>query len=157
LNLIPPDPQDSLKRCPRCKIDKPSSSFRYRSSAGSRRTSYCRPCERSYNRDYYRVRDAQKQNVRVAKNAVLYRQRNRMRILEYLFTHPCVDCGESDPIVLEFDHVLGQKQGNMSTMVHGDTNWSKIATEIAKCEIRCANCHRQRTFRQFNYSSWPKP
>jgi hypothetical protein len=57
-----------------------------------------------------------------------------------------VDCGESDPIVLEFDHVRGVKRGEISrlkTMVSLET----LAEEIAKCDVRCANCHRRKTHR----------
>ena len=35
----------------------------------------------------------------------------------------------------------------------GNYEWSSIEEEIAKCEVRCANCHRQRTALQFG---WPK-
>jgi hypothetical protein len=66
-------------------------------------------------------------------------------VLEYLLTHPCVDCGETDPVVLEFDH-LRDKLGNISAM-YGHA-WRSILAEIAKCDVVCANCHRRRTARR---------
>ncbi len=65
-------------------------------------------------------------------------------MLAYLATHPCIDCGEADAVCLEFDHVRGPKRGNIGTML-GDHSWETIEAEIAKCEVRCANCHRRRT------------
>ena len=35
-------------------------------------------------------------------------------VQEYLSTHPCVDCGETNPIVLEFEHVRGKKKASIS-------------------------------------------
>ena len=77
-------------------------------------------------------------------NAYAKRRRrdNLQRVLDYLKTHPCVDCGEDDPIVLEFDH-LRDKVANISAM-RGHP-WWKMLLEIAKCEVVCANCHRRRT------------
>jgi len=57
--------------------------------------------------------------------------------------HPCVGCGETDPVVLEFDHVRGEKKWNVA-MCYG-RSMESLVEEIAKCEIRCANCHRRRT------------
>lgn len=76
-----------------------------------------------------------------------HRAKNFQLFVEYLATHPCTDCGESDPIVLEFDHLPGfEKKFNVSTAVTGSTrSWSAILAEIAKCEVVCANCHRRRT------------
>ena len=66
-------------------------------------------------------------------------------IFEYLQGHPCVDCGEADPLVLEFDHVRGVKSGNISQMMAYCVSEARLLEEIAKCEVRCANCHRRVT------------
>lgn len=57
----------------------------------------------------------------------------------------CVDCGESEPIVLEFDHVRGEKRRAIADMVSNYYSIETIKEEIRKCEIRCANCHRKKT------------
>lgn len=72
-------------------------------------------------------------------------QRNKEFINKYLETHSCVDCGESDPIVLEFDHVRGNKLGNIADMSRNGYSIEKIEEEIFKCDVRCANCHRRVT------------
>ena len=68
---------------------------------------------------------------------------------EFLIEQACVDCGEADPIVLEFDHVRGTKQDNVSTLIGRAFSWKRILEEVAKCEVRCANCHRRKTAAQF--------
>jgi hypothetical protein len=57
-----------------------------------------------------------------------------------------VDCGETDPVVLEFDHVR-DKLKDIGYMVTVGFSWSAIQLEIEKCEVRCANCHRRKTAR----------
>jgi hypothetical protein len=71
----------------------------------------------------------------------------------YLLEHPCVDCGEADPIVLEFDHVRGVKAADVSNLVKGVASRARLETEIAKCDVRCANCHRRRTTRTFGWNA----
>jgi hypothetical protein len=53
------------------------------------------------------------------------------------------NCGETDPIVLEFDH-LRDKKFNIGKAWRGH-EWQSVLDEIAKCEVVCANCHRRRT------------
>lgn len=65
-------------------------------------------------------------------------------ILKHLGSHPCIDCGEGDPVVLEFDHVRGKKKMNVSRMVK-TCGLVTLNEEIAKCDVRCANCHRRVT------------
>jgi hypothetical protein len=77
------------------------------------------------------------------------RGRNRAIVFYYLKAHPCVDCGERNPVVLEFDH-LSSKKNMISALVRWGSE-SRLKAEIEKCEVRCANCHRIKTAIQFSY------
>lgn len=72
-------------------------------------------------------------------------ERNYAYIWAYKCSHPCVDCGEKDPIVLEFDHRAGTKLFNIG---EGGRHRSmhNLKAEIEKCDVRCANCHRRKTW-----------
>lgn len=63
------------------------------------------------------------------------------RIVVEALSGGCVDCGIRDIRVLEFDHVRGQKVGNVSTIIRRGWGEKIIVAEIAKCEVRCRNCH----------------
>jgi hypothetical protein len=64
-------------------------------------------------------------------------------LLDFFGERRCVDCGEEDPLVLQFDH-LGDKTFNIGARLR-DRPWKAILDEIAKCDVVCANCHRRRT------------
>ena len=70
------------------------------------------------------------------------RQKNKEYIDTVKSISACVDCGESNPLVLDFDHVKGIKIACISNMVRGSYCLETIQAEIDKCEVRCANCHR---------------
>ena len=72
----------------------------------------------------------------------LMKKRNREYVDDYLKKHPCIDCGNDNIIMLEFDHVRGIKEHNIATMVENRSSIATIQAEIDKCEVRCANCHR---------------
>ena len=55
-----------------------------------------------------------------------------------------MDCGEADPIVLEFDH-RGDKRAQIVDLIGDHASWPDVFAEIQKCDVRCANCHRRRT------------
>ena len=74
--------------------------------------------------------------------------RNKNFVKSYLEKHPCVDCGNNNIIVLEFDHVRGEKLGNISKIVSTGRSLRFLLREIEKCEVRCANCHRIVTHRR---------
>jgi hypothetical protein len=56
----------------------------------------------------------------------------------------CVDCGETDPVVLEYDH-RSDKRCGVTQLAWHEYSIATIAAEIAKCDVRCSNCHRRRT------------
>lgn len=91
-----------------------------------------------------------KNRDRVIASAKKYSKIARDRIRAYITTHlkanPCVDCGETDPVILEFDHISDDKDFNLSDAARKGVSMGKLAKEIAKCEVRCANCHRRKTY-----------
>lgn len=80
--------------------------------------------------------------------------KNRNAFYQYFLSHPCVDCGETDPVVLEFDHVRGKKLFNVG--MKSNASWHRIEAEITKCDIRCTNCHLRRTIMTSTNSKWYK-
>lgn len=84
------------------------------------------------------------------KNHKKIRVRNRNFLVGYLKTNPCVDCGENDIRVLEFNHLdPNDKFKDVCKMVSSQHySLEKIQTEISKCEVLCANCHRKKTMAQ---------
>ena len=79
---------------------------------------------------------------RATKRNKLQRKKNREYTNSIKENSQCVDCGERNPLVLDFDHVRGVKVSHIADMVNRPYNINKIKEEIEKCEIRCANCHR---------------
>ncbi|MEI8338098.1 MAG: hypothetical protein WCF92_03060 [bacterium] len=78
-----------------------------------------------------------------------HRVKIRTKLFEFLSTNPCVDCGEKDPIVLDFDHTdPSNKFKPVSKLLSGHWSWDSVKKEIKKCKVRCANCHRKKTYIQ---------
>jgi hypothetical protein len=134
-----------MKICPRCKEQKALDEFFRKKDrkAGS----YCKPCQLAYVREHYR-RTAGAYNARRYILHNVYTERNRQYVLKHLLAHPCVDCGESDVVVLDFDHVNGKKCCSVSSMIGGAISLARVQAEIDKCVVRCSNCHRRKTARE---------
>ena len=49
-----------------------------------------------------------------------------------------------DPEILEFDH-RGNKVASVARLAWSEVALEKLSAEMAKCEVRCVNCHRRRT------------
>lgn len=77
----------------------------------------------------------------------------KLTILKYLEEHPCIHCGEADPIVLEFDHrIHAEKKFNIGNAANGGKTIKKLLEEIEKCDVLCANCHRRKTYHERGHS-----
>jgi hypothetical protein len=112
---------------------------------------YCRPCRSAYGKEHYAAN--RQRYITMEGKRKRARAEKRMRfLLEFFRTHPCVDCGVDDPLVLEFDH-LGGKSFNIGSSLP-DRNWQSLLDEIGKCDVVCANCHRLRTARRLGSVRW---
>jgi len=118
-----------------------SRSFNVRRSAPDGRQPRCRDCCKAW---YVANREQHVANVGARSRRV--RDSYRARIVEHLVAHPCVDCGEDDVRVLDFDHRPGAaKVKDIARLVTELFAWQVILDEIEKCDVRCANCHRRVT------------
>lgn len=75
--------------------------------------------------------------------------RNQVEVNK-LKSKPCIDCGGVfPPWVMEFDHVpeRGEKVANVSCLSRSRSiNAPTFLKEASKCDIVCANCHKNRTY-----------
>lgn len=122
-----------------------------RPDRSGKRYSHCYECQKRYRREHYRRVPGP-----YIERAKLRTQEFRRRVYQYLSEHPCVDCGETDPIVLEFDHEPGNKVDIISRMVQ-QRAWNATLAEIAKCSVRCANCHRRKTAERAGWYAYIRP
>lgn len=141
----------SLKVCSICKQEKLLSEFNKNKTRSDGLQTFCRDCNKEKSKDYYKL-NKEYHKEQILKNKERYILTAKEFIFEYLKEHPCVDCNEKDTIVLEFDHITNDKYKNISDMVHNGTSINAIKIEIEKCEVRCANCHRRKTAKQFGWS-----
>lgn len=135
------------KTCKKCGEDKDESEF-YWAIRDVNRKNTCKTCENTRKKDYYR-NNKKASIARSRKSNDKKKEGVRAAIANYLLTHPCVDCGESDIVVLEFDHRYN-KSSAVSRMFRARRSIEDIMEEISKCDVRCANCHRKRHSKENN-------
>lgn len=137
------------KKCCKCKEIKILTDFNKNKVKKDGYNGICRECSNLRSKKYYSDnKEHHKKVIRErAKKQIL---ENRKKLFEYYKLNPCVDCGESDPVVLDSDHMY-DKKNNISTMVHSGNSWETINNELEKCETRCSNCHRRKTAKDFGW------
>ena len=133
--------RQGLLRCYRCGEFKCPTEFNWRRKARGERDSHCRPCRADYKREHYE-RNRQAYIDRATERKQRLNLERTQYLIDYFLSHPCVDCGESDPVVLEFDH-LRDKEFNIGAAI-ARNSWARILKEMEKCEVVCRNCHRRR-------------
>jgi hypothetical protein len=142
LASTPPSDAAPFRTCSRCQQILPAEAFNRRDAG---RQWWCRRCFKAY---FQERGELHLEQVKAAKQRRQIEARALVR--RYLESNPCVDCGEADSVVLEFDH-LREKRAAISALRVAATACSAIADEIAKCEVVCANCHRRRTANRANW------
>ncbi|MDT4954354.1 MAG: hypothetical protein QOJ02_2492 [Acidobacteriota bacterium] len=141
---------ERTKRCPSCSVEKGISEFGRHTARRDRLQAQCRACKRTLQRNWYHNNKA-RHVANVAKRRRAEETKIISSIVTYLHQHPCVDCGDDNPVVLEFDHVKGIKKDSICNLISRGYGWETIYAEIQKCEVRCCKCHRIKTARQFGY------
>lgn len=141
-----------MKKCSRCKEIKSLEEFNYKNKTLGLFQSNCKTCTRYLIRNHYNRNKEYYLNKTHKRNAQL-KLEIQDYIKQYLQNNPCIDCGETDITVLEFDHNRNKfiKFQSVSMMMRYRYTLDKIQKEIKKCEIRCANCHRRKTAKEFNW------
>jgi hypothetical protein len=132
-----------MKTCTKCGVVKPLAEFPPVRRGEPKLQSWCRSCFAEANDANY-ARNREREKTRLVAQVRIRREEIRRRLVEYLGDHPCVDCGEPDIVVLEFDH-LRDKLQDLSNYANGGRTWPLVLAEIEKCDVCCANCHRRRT------------
>ena len=134
--------------CTKCGVKKDQEEFPFKSTIRNVRHAVCKDCTNIRSSDRY-YDDPQLHIPRVNQSRGNYLDNNAQCVLDYLNQHPCVDCRESNPAILELDHRPGvHKVERVSQMVTGGYSLERIISEIEKCDVRCANCHSRKTARE---------
>ena len=140
-----------MKRCSLCKAEKDPGEFNRNKAKKDGLNDVCRSCSNARSATYYAENTGlHKKNACINRDRV--RTQNQQHLLQ-LFECGCLDCGNKDVRVLEFDHRDPNcKRDNVSRMLGLGCGWATILKEVEKCDIVCANCHRIRTSAMFpNY------
>ncbi len=133
-----------MKTCSKCSEVKDFALFHKNTRNPDGHNAWCKVCFATYERERYHNGD----KARKKANKIKTRDRARDYLWQVFTSSSCVDCGNNDPEVLEFDH----RDDVTKFYDIGDMQLysvTAIKAEIEKCDIRCANCHRKRTNRQF--------
>lgn len=139
------------KECVICKEEKSLCDYNIRKDSSDGLQNICKHCQQEHARNYY-LKNKEKQKEQISEARKKRINENREKYFNILSSNPCVDCGETNPIVLEFDHKYGfDKVNEVGKLVGDGSSWEKIEIEMIKCEVRCANCHRIRTAKQYGW------
>lgn len=137
------------KKCGCCSLIREDSDFnvKYRRGGLEVLQSYCRDCQRATSAAHYQNnKDREKSRLAINRKR---RQAEVRLLLNELKDFPCADCGNRyKPWQIDFDHVHGTKMANIARMLTASD--VQIMDEVAKCEVVCANCHRDRTHRRLD-------
>lgn len=133
-----------MRTCSKCKLDKPLDEFHFKNRDKGIRHSYCSVCHSAYVKSHYQSNLTYYKDKARRRNDRL-KEDYRRWLVDYFIEHPCVDCGETDIILLEFDHIAGEKKNAVSSMVRMGYTPNTLREEIDKCVVRCVACHRRKT------------
>ena len=142
-----------MKTCSKCGEQLDASYFYKDKRTKSGLYSKCITCQKQYMAKYHQDNKPKIQK-QYKKIRLVNKRKRQLFVLKYLQDHHCIDCGETDPIVLEFDHARGKKIASISHMIAQTYSEENIMREIEKCDVRCSNCHKRITAKLYDWYSY---
>ena len=134
-----------IKTCIKCNARKSLDSYHWKNKKKGIKFNTCGKCVNKYSKMHYK-KNIEKYKEKAREHNKRYIHRGRMFLRELKMSNACVECSESHPDILEFDHIEpNNKDTDVSYMSQHAYCLETIEKEIAKCVLLCANCHRKRT------------
>ena len=128
-----------MKTCPKCKQEKTFDEFHKSKTKKDGCGSHCKECRKLIHKEHY-LNNKEKYKDKAKE----YKDNIKQEIRE-LKRKPCTDCKNTfNTWQMDWDH-LYDKQSDIGKLIER-CNRKKIYEELKKCELVCANCHRQRTY-----------
>ena len=120
--------------CHLAGIAQPIEDFHWQKK-GVRRHSQCKKCTSETRKRQY------EENKEEKKRYMREYMTDRKKLIDSHKT-PCLVCGESDPICIDFHHVNPDNKFKAIAALRFHA-WETVLAEINKCVCVCANCHRK--------------
>jgi hypothetical protein len=137
-----------MKKCYKCKQIKSLQEFSKNSCRKDGLSSHCKSCHSMFRRQHY-----ERNKDKIYKQVAIKREEYK-KWYNSLKNKPCTDCGKSyPPYVMDFDHLdSNTKEFKLSKTLNYGWGKKRVFKEITKCELVCANCHRERTYKRLHAS-----
>lgn len=130
----------NIKICTKCKRELPISEFRWKNKTKGIHHSQCKDCQKAQEKVHYQESKERRDAVRATADT---QKLNNLGIIDNAKACGCRKCGEKRPYVLDFHHRdPSVKEGTINHMLKS-SSFEKLMEEINKCDVLCANCHRE--------------
>lgn len=123
-----------MRKCTKCEVEY---------EHYGQRSGFCRPCKRTYDREYYHSKD------KASKERKMDLQKDRRKGIKDRYTEwkqdkGCSHCTENDPICLDLHHLdPKEKEISLGDAIRRGWTFDRMMQEASKCIVLCANCHRK--------------
>ena len=128
------------KVCTKCKEERPLESFHKNKSAPDGLAYQCKACT------YLRSSEWHQKNKTKRNKNLSTRNKQRKREAVETFGNRCYDCGNTFPDCCFDFHHLDSDSKDMNPSAVLRLSKERIETELEKCVLLCANCHRIRHY-----------
>ncbi len=130
-----------MNKCSWCLVEKVPEDF---SLKHKKLTKVCKTCRNARAREHYKKTDYRREHA--AENVKRCKKRRRKEISDLKERKPCEDCGGVFPApCMDYHHKDSEEKSfGISYAISKGFSRERIAAEIEKCVLICANCHRIR-------------